>query len=500
MAQNSVIAADPGAGWSRDFSRTFARQYTIGREVAVPDEHGWRRVDFAGLVLEHCPHLPVRRLSSATDGLEAALIGVAVDARDATVGADSVLPDGGFGAFEAWLHGLAGRYVILAAHHGVRRLYLDAASDMAAVFDPRTGRVASSLLLALQHGIEENPRASWRERIKGGLGYAFGHTPDAHVRRMITNHRLDLDTLEQTRHWPAEGAAFEAPADVTAAARSIDRIVARLGAVVCALSRSHECAMPLSGGWDSRGLLGSARKAGAGEMVHYTHVTNRMSGIDAVATRRIAEVAGLNCDVIPASDPRCAPMLSGTQARRVKWAYAHANGLQSFGPDERVRAVNAVVPAPELTLRGNIMDMTRANQWPGDPDRAGIDQALGRLRLAPTREEAMAEWGEDYEAWMDTLPACAAPRFRDFAFTEQLLPNSTGGGFLLSMNRSFVMNPFNDRELIGLTLSFEPAFRRAGTLNRTLIAHADGQLSALPYTNQLKHEDEVHVQARQIAA
>ena len=498
---DTVIAADPAARWSRDFARTFRRQYTIGRDFAVPERHGWTRRRLAGLCVEHCPDMPVRALASANGRLTGILVGIAVDADGRVVEDSAVLPDGGLRAFERWLHGLAGRFVILASHGDQRRLYLDAASDMAAVFDPDTGRVASSLLLALTRGIERNPRIDWRAQIKAGLGYAFGHTPDARVRRAITNHWLDLDTMDQTRHWPLPAAGFE-QADEGQVVHVVERIVSRLGTVVRALADAHDCAMPLTGGNDSRGLLACARAEGAGPMRHYTHVTNKMSAIDAIATRRMSFAAGVDHVVVSYRDPRCAAHLRGPGAKRAQWSFAHANGLQSFGPDARLRAVNLVVPAPEVTLRGNVMDMTRANQYPPGYDAASpqLDQAIARLRLCEDHAEGVRAWGDDYSAWLDTLPRGAHARFRDFAFVEQLLPNSTGGGFLLSMHRSFYMNPFNDRDLIGLAASFEPSVRKSGALNAALLATADASLARFPYTGQLKKRHEIHEEAARLCA
>ena len=68
------------------------------------------------------------------------------------------------------------------------------------------------------------------------------------------------------------------------------------------------------------------------------------------------------------------------------------------------------------------------------------------------------------------------------------------------MNRSFYMNPFNDRDLIGLSASFDPQVRRSGALNEALVATADAASAALPYTGDLKTLDAVHKEAERLCA
>ena len=437
MADIRLAAAEPGARWSESFARTFQRQYTIGRDSAVPEGFGWRRAEVGGLVVEHCPSLAVTRLASGNGRLQALLIGVAVDADGFIVDDETVLPDGGFPQFERWYHGLSGRYVLIGAHGERRRLYLDAASDMAAVYDPRTGRVASSPLLALEHPMEDSPRLDWRARIRGDAGYAFGETPDAHVRRPITNHSLDLDTLEQRRHWPLAAARFEPPRE-NALGYVLDRIVGRLGVVMRTVAESHGCAMAFGGDLDGRLLAAAARAAGVSEGV-------------------------------PAS--RAAP--KPVNSRSVRWAHADATGYQTFGPDPRVALREAVALKAPVTLQGRIVALTRCGGMEGDDDAfpEGAEALASWLMPADPGADPNG-WVEACETWIGGVPTPARRRLHDMALLEQIMPNRVGAGRLLGRGGTFTVDPFNDRGLITLAMSFDPVIRRDGTLLAALVEHA----------------------------
>ena len=95
-----------------------------------------------------------------------------------------------------------GRYIVVITAPDFNRVYLDLSAMISAVYNLETGRVASTLYLAIDNAPVLECEYSLAENAGScGVGrLAFGYTPDARVRRILANHYFDLDAQKTVRH------------------------------------------------------------------------------------------------------------------------------------------------------------------------------------------------------------------------------------------------------------------------------------------------------------
>lgn len=480
----------------RDFGDLFRRQFAISKTARSP--HGdWARRSMAGWHVHHCPELPVCDVLDAQGTPIGLFLGIGVTGTGHAVRhalqLSVSLSDPEFSdRAEAEIARIAGRYCVLLLTQGCRRVYFDPVLDLSVVCN-RDGRMlASSLLLALDRPIRENDRFNHRMVLHRAHRYGLGHTRDAGVRRMIPNHYLDLDSFALHRHWPKGDETFEADAGEVDA--GIDEMVARLGQIFGALVRAHDCAVPVSGGNDSRNLVACGKPHLGHVRSFYTHRTNKMSGFDCMVARMLMKRLRQPHHIIDVLDDDHAHMFQRARQRTARWDFAFRTGYQALGSDHAVIVATDLAPQAEVVLRGNVMDILRANQYSSNNLEGPFDlrHGLSQLRMTPeTGAEQLAEWGPEYQAWADTLPENARARIYDFAFCEQLLPN-TMGGMLYGFANSFYMNPFADRRLLELAIRIPPARRYRGWVNRQIVKRASGDLNIFPRTNELRRRPEMH--------
>ena len=396
--------------------------------------------------------------------------------------------EGGFWrAAERVIEGIAGRYVVLISDGCATRLYFDPVCDMAAVFDPRMRVVASSLLLCLHRPLRRNRRMPHEGPLKKRHNYALQQTPDRDATRAMPNHYLDLRSFCLARHYPRGDERFErGPEELE---ETCAAIVARLRQVMAALLGGHRCVIPVTGGNDSRNLLACCGAGLDRAEALFTFHMNKMTGFDCMIARRIGDRLGVPVRMIDVLAPAHAPLFEKERMHRMRWDVAYATGYQTSGSSPGAVRPATLAPGGDVLVRGNVMELMRANQYPpGMWDGFSLAHGLDKLRVAPRIDAAQeAAWGPDYMMWADTLPANARRRIYDFAFCEQLLPN-TMGGVLIAPAPQFYMNAFADRGMMALALSMHPAARRANRMNRMLVDLACPGLNEIDRANAFKRE------------
>ncbi len=297
----SLCAAE-GLGFSEVFSQQF-RLSALPEDVLPGFElHRWGR-----WVLQAGPDLPVA--SSEFDNGSGAIffLGIGVDPNGTIISSESLATqlDGVRepAAVAAYLSEAAGRYVFVILKDETQRIYLDPLGSLGVLFDPLTGAVGSTLNILLSRDVERNTIYPFADLAVDELGrFAFGHTEDLHAKRVVPNHFLDLDTLQQQRHWPAPDDIQE-PTDAAEEANTLGRINDRLGQIIESLSRhASQTILPLSGGLDSRILLACGRDS-LGELKLYSHAENMMSRKDVrIATKLAGRVGSSLVAIDPARD------------------------------------------------------------------------------------------------------------------------------------------------------------------------------------------------------
>lgn len=454
-----------------DFGHLFVRQYCFSRQP-LPRMEGWKYPKrLRGWGLAHCGKLHHTALLDKDGAAIGWLLGVAVDRDGGAVGkshrfAAAVSDKDFWERIEREITFFAGRYAVFLLTEAGERAYFDPVMDLPAVFERAEKTVASSPLMALMHPMRANHRLSRRHILKKGGNYGMQQTCDPDVFRGLSNHYLDLASFSLHRHWPGEVDNFETSdgdLDETAA-----MMVARLGQITGAILQNHACLLPLSGGLDSRTLAFSARDHLHHAEAVYAHRTTWISQFDCYVGMQIANELGLakKFKIIDGLKEVQKGRYSAQEQRRLRWDFCHRTGYQ-HAPKPAELAVADLLPETDYILRGNIMDMARANQWRRD---MVFDVAHGLSKLVlggRTDEENLAYWGPEYTNWMDTLPSPARARTLDFAFVEQLLPNTLGGR-LIGYGNACYLNPFNDRQLIQACMSVDPVRRKSGELNQAL--------------------------------
>lgn len=453
-------------------AEVFVHQYVLtqGHETA-PD--GW--VSEAGLQgwrLLRCPKLSTHLISDA-DGVPVGwLLGVAVDQTGDVIGDEPVRlgvrynGTNFWSSLEDWVFGLAGKYLAIVVTPSEARVYFDPVVDLPAVFNAKERILAASPLLALRRPMLPNPSIDREDIQKNGGNYGLQMTCDPDVKRVLANHYLSLGDFSLHRYWPtgASGVGTDAT-DLVAVALQISQRLRRVGR---ALITARSCAMPISGGADSR-LLAYAIGGDLGHSAFcFAHCDNWITQLDAYIGRDVAHDLGQQFLVIDGRAALDHGAVTRRTVRQAKRKFALRTGFQA-SPRLPQLASAELLPRSELLLRGNILDMTRANQWQVSPGGFDPDHGLSRLAIGGDPEgQHKKSRRRAYLRWHSTLPAVARNRAFDWAFVEQLLPNTLGAR-LMGYGGALYVNPMNDRATIAACLRVPPEIRRRGMLIEALL-------------------------------
>lgn len=484
-----------------EFCTVFAHQYILSKKDH-PEPEGWGGpIPLMGWQLSHCRNLDCRDIVDAMGQQVGWLLGVAVDPDGIVVSQRGILLNAALKDRTFWktveetVSGLAGKFIAVLLTSKGQRVYFDPVMDMPSVFNSKTGIVAASPLLAINREVKENPRIPYSDIQENGGNYGFQQTCDKDVLRGLSNHYLDLKKFTLHRHWPLKSDKFED--DFESPEEAAEQIIQRLGQITSALITNHVCAMPISGGNDSRTLIYSARDA-LGRLDHaYSHRINWMTKFDCYLAKKLADKLGLELQIIDAVRGMETGEVSRFKSRQLAHSFKFATGYMK--PPKRAELLGYhMIPETELVLRGNIMDMSRANQWPRETLEFDLAHAIDKLVIGGCPpEKRVSRWKKDYVAWMETLPENARTRTYEFAFTEQLLPNTLGAR-LLGFGRANYINPFNDRSLITACMKVSPELRKKGTFNTIL-----REVSGAPKTMRAKRlgkKKHLHAEVDQLFA
>jgi hypothetical protein len=482
--QIEAVRLEAEAG--RDFALEYPEQFVLAREDGL-ELPGWDHAKLNGLNLWRAPGARTKRLLDKSGRQFGWLLGEAVDGNGQYLSDPVTVPvpslsKAGMVKAEAWIEALAGRYAVILAGKTDARIYQDPVGDFSVVWDPETGIIASSVLLALNRPLSWNPRFDRRKVLDGKVHFSLGHTADRSVRLMWPNHYLDLANLRLVRHWPRADTVFEIPQN--ALEQQVAAISDRLTAVMRALVTGTSCLLPISGGRDSRNLAGVLGPAAASLVAGFAVKFHKMSRIDSEIGGVIAERLGV---------PYFAVSYKPT-SRQDRFGYYRRTGYGDGGAALHVLGSHLTLPPGNLSLRGNVMEIIRANQWnqPSIGRRGMVKTAFGLRRLlierGPEAGAAVAGFADEYEAWAETLPQEARRSQLDIAFCEQLLPNTLGIRHF-GDTANFVMNPFACRQLILLAMQIPAQLRVDGVANKLLLERNCAQFSDVPFESEVASGD-----------
>lgn len=479
-----------------DFGDLFFGQYCMSK-ASLPHVANWRQPkSLSGWRITHCPKLECRPISDTTGQPLGWLLGTAVDQNGACLGDDLVLPTE-VGADDFWavveneITFLAGRYIAFLITRKGKRAYFDPVMDLPLVFNAKEKLVGASPLMVLSRDVRTNHRINHKLILTEGGNYGLQQTCDPDVLRGLSNHYLDLDSFSLHRHWPGAEEAFQSKTlDIDETAQTI---VDRLGQITGTLLENYSCSMPLTGGRDSRTLAFSAK-----EKIHlakcYTHRTKWVTGVDCYLATLLADALGKELQIIDALGDVKAGAVDRRYLRTLRLNFCYRTGYQKALTNEELFAVDRI-PECDFVLRGNIMDMTGGHQWPRDFNFS-IEHAISKLAIGGRpAEENLAYWAPEYRNWLGTLPEAARVRAYDFAFIEQLLPNTLGGR-LIGNPHAIYINPFNDRTLIKACMMVDPKLRKSGRLNQALSAACGAP--DVPFVSDVKKDEKLKALASRL--
>ncbi|MFT6453055.1 MAG: hypothetical protein ACJA06_002564, partial [Halocynthiibacter sp.] len=435
----------------------FKYQYVISRTaVDIPE--------FTSQIFGKCyvytgPAAHVSTLCDADGIAFGIVIGIAVDPQGLIDGRWKLpglkLSDADFfDTFERYLLDVAGRYTMLIVAGAEERIYADPVGMNGVVYSTQTWRVAASPLLCLDEPGTLDPLFDHEIVESSGGKYSLFHTRFAEVRRMNPNFYLDMDNLHETRFWPRD-ETFATP-DLAGQVAAYDEIIATTKHNIGAISAAFKCALPITGGRDSRLMITMAGEHAQKIDQIYSHKTNYATGRDAEVGKLICDELGLENEVHSFRD------FKGTvRQNRLRWVreFQAAAGAPLNLPGEyRTGAIEGLKEG-HVVLRGHQTDILRAVFVPY-ADKAHwklFKWQIRKLLIVPGalfKTEVYEKYLPKYQAWLRTLPRGALNKSIDFMFLEIYYTCGLGSIFP-ALSRNFYLSPYNSRRLITLSLSFD---------------------------------------------
>ncbi|WP_417729146.1 hypothetical protein [Roseovarius sp.] len=393
------------------------------------------------------------------------VVGIAVDDGGMLVerwrlrGVDSKGKDDPFTEVEAWIEDVAGRYTAIFDINGKSRVYCDPVGMNGQCFNSKSRYVGSSPFLCIDRPLKPNPLYDL-EMVTSGKGrISIFHTADEDVRRQNPSCFLDLTTFEQTRFWPREHRFDTPESDYLTSYAEIARTVRHN---VVSISRHEETALPVSGGRDSRLLLGLIGKEGRDAIsMLYSYFTNYATRRDTEIARRLAAKVGKPINIFSSRQSR--PFDRREKNIKIRREnFMIASGMSGSIRDPHFK-LDRFVPSGMVILRGHQTDLLRAVFLPyADRTRwENLPVQIRKLLIVPGAEfdrRVFRKFEPAYSDWLSGLPVAAVRKQMDFMFLEVFSSASLGMMFP-AFHEHFFMSPFNSRRLIALSLGFDDAYR-----------------------------------------
>ena len=468
---------------SQSLTELFPFQYVMlpeGRDTApLP---GFTRHALAGSVLYHAPDLRVSGIEDRNGAPLGWFLGIGVDPDGQVIDAPLRLPvtlnqPDLRAAIDLWALGIGGRFAILLPVPEIAAAYQDPVGDLSMVYNPGDRMIGSTTLMAVPDGPFWHEGFDRKKVRQGKMNFSLQQCPDRRLLRMLPNHRLELTTFDCRRIWPREDTDLSVPEHGFEG--NLARITERLHQILVALARHVPVALPISGGRDSRNLVGAFGAEIAEARFGFAWRFHKMSAIDQKVGGAIAARVGLPFEAVP----------HRRASKDDERLYFARTGYATGGGALRALGMLLDVPAGHVVLRGNVMELLRANQWNhATIQRGWVRPAFGfrRLLIEPEgdQEALRAAWLPKYEAWAATLPEAARARQLDLAFVEHLLPNTLGVRHWGDPG-NFIMNPFADPELIRLAMQIPPERRDQDEPNRWLLENNCAHLADIPFEREV---------------
>ena len=427
-----------------------------------------------GRVLSRCPE---RRMAAVRDaeGGRWTLLGTALatePGRADPPGDLAALPPG---AVPAATHGWAGRWLLI----GPRHVLTDAAALLGCFFgraDDGGLVVTSSPALGRVVGRAEPRAVEDGRRLVHESGMSWFHPPRsrfAGLRRVLPSQALDLDAGEAVPRalMPSIDPEGGLEAAVEGVSARLSTALGRLSAR--AVGEGAPIWLGLTAGGDSRVVLATAARAGAGLRPH-TRLTPRMSIADRLLPPRLAAAAGY-----PHEFHRDRP----AEGARLAMLEAHAAGSVSLG-DAKPFVSGTRDGLTGALVGGHVFEaLTGSAHYRRLPAAIPEGGEARRAVLSLLYEPSDSGAGAGVSDWIDW--ARRTP-IAHLDWRDRLYLESRSGGWLADKEQVFDMQTVervplaNCAALTALTLGLPAALREAGAVQRALVERGAPALARWP--------------------
>lgn len=318
------------------------------------------------------------------------------------------------------------------------------------------------------------------------LGFAIpGSSPFAEIRSLAHCSAVSVggDSVETIGEGPLPSSTRHDGSGATVGA-----VVRDLG--VALLSSNRPRAVTLSGGWDSRLLLGVSA-AQRDRVEAWTTSTDDGLDLDLELARPVARFLDVaHVEVVPEADSWAASSaVAGERFSCQTWMHAWLEPLAAAMRSSAVEVIDGL--AGDVLFKGLFQDPTDDTKGSSVRARRELWGRLGggwSLRDDVWSSEALALFDElafsSFDAYI--APMVADPTWQMSA----VLTTRTARAVALSPLRLFgpelsVRLPFLSPQVLGAAFSGDLHRRRGGALYRELLAETDPRLAALPSTNDV---------------
>lgn len=419
-------------------STRLSRQFLLTRSTAraIPAELGVR-VDLGGGW--NLAHHPLLQVSSATSGrCDIWSLGSIYAPRKPEWTDVDVLRHlaqcNSFDELEAALDPTAGRHVILIRMDGEFRLYTDACGMRCAYFmlDAEGISVASQPGLLAPEAVAESGLRVFRQLVDSSRACTFPVlvVPYGGIRQVLPNHRLDLQTGKTARFWPRDCLPRYELEDAANAIAELWR-----GSLLALAERHDRLALPLTGGYDSRGILA----AGWGlrdRLWLFTIVDRNAPFSDWWLALRLARIAGR----------RWHPIWAGNTSARQVGEMRDSTAYLWRDPNEtRNPALGKALG--EVVLLGTTSELLRHD--PAAQEQISTPEGTASLQGWPGNREAIAAARQ----WLDGIPGNCGIDLSDLWYWEVRLGIWSSLDCLAVDAFADTASPTNCREMLAIALA-----------------------------------------------
>ena len=480
MPESGVTVTEPRRVLERNSLRDLPEQWVVSESGVGPAE--WPSRTVGNWYLRSHPTLPVIELHDSDAHEVGWLLGYPIDGGDTILRDGSRLQAGTSRGATRILDELGGRWVAVLARGAVQAVVPDAGGTMASVYCPRERIVASTPnLVPYLDGLDDNIPLIQTMTTTAPFGYLLGLTPRHGVRRLLPNHTLSLSSFETHRTWPMGDVGFDPDID-----GQLERIQRGLRRTLLAASENAPCALPLTGGYDSRMLLACAWDMPEPPFV-YTHemldaslTPDPASRRDVRIAARVAQAAGIDHHVVRAIPP--------TAEDLERWQFRTSctiSAPRAWRTTTTLRSIDRRM----IRMLGQGGEHGRGHAWkPHDtPDSQLTPERVLQVAKATPSEETLRE----ADRWLAQMPDVDSLTALNTLYLEQW--EGAWGSMIHYADFAgpgFTMGPFFDRGVLQAFFTLPLDYQRSGRLPQDLIARSWPALLTVPF-NRPSHAERI---------